>query len=39
MAVLVFVAVMLLLESLYVMWRAHRGPEATKLNSRLQALR
>ena len=38
MAVLVFVAVMLLLESLYVMWRSHRGPEATKLNSRLQAL-
>jgi len=38
MAVLVFVAVMLLLESLYVMWRSHRGPEATKLNSRLKAL-
>jgi tight adherence protein B len=38
MAVLVFVAVMLLLESLYVMWRSHRGPEAKKLNSRLHAL-
>ena len=31
LAVLVFVAVMLLLESLYVMWRSHRGPEAKKL--------
>ena len=38
MVVLVFVAVMLLLEGLYVMWRSHRGPEAKKLNSRLHAL-
>ncbi|MDP3822970.1 MAG: type II secretion system F family protein [Burkholderiales bacterium] len=38
MMVMVFVAVMLLFESLYVMWRSHRGPEAKKLNSRLQAL-
>lgn len=38
MAVLVFVAVLLLLESLYVMWQSHRGPEVKKLNSRLQAL-
>ncbi len=38
LAVLVFVAVLLLLEALYVMWRAYRGPEATKLQSRLQAL-
>lgn len=38
MAVLVFVAVMLLLESLYLTWRSHRGPEAKKLNSRLRAL-
>lgn len=37
-AVLVFVAMMLLLESLYVIWRSHRGPEATKLQQRLQAL-
>jgi tight adherence protein B len=38
MAVLVFVAVLLLLEALYVMWRSHRGPEATKLQTRLHAL-
>lgn len=38
LAVLVFVAVLLLLESLYLMWRSHRGPAATKLQSRLQAL-
>jgi tight adherence protein B len=38
LAVLVFVAVLLLLEGLYVMWRSYRGPEATKLQSRLQAL-
>jgi len=38
LAVLVFVAVVLLLESLYVTWRAHRGPEAMKLKSRLNAL-
>jgi tight adherence protein B len=38
MAVLVFVAVVLLLESLYVTWRAHRGPEAMKMKSRLHAL-
>ena len=36
--VLVFVAVMLLLESVYMAWRAHRGPEAMKLRSRLHAL-
>ena len=38
LAVLVFVAVLLLLEALYVMWQSYRGPEATKLQSRLQAL-
>ena len=38
MVVLVFVAVMLLLEGLYMMWRSHRGPQAQKLNSRLHAL-
>jgi tight adherence protein B len=37
-AVLVFVAVLLLLESLYVMWRSYKGPEATKLQTRLHAL-
>jgi tight adherence protein B len=36
--VLVFVAVLLLLESAYMTWRAHRGPEAMKLKSRLHAL-
>jgi tight adherence protein B len=36
--VLVFVAVLLLLESAYVTWRAHRGPDAMKMKSRLHAL-
>ena len=36
--VLVFVAVLLLLESVYMTWRAHRGPGAMKLKSRLHAL-
>lgn len=38
LAVLVFVAVLLLLESLYALWRSHRGPEVAKVNRRLQAL-
>lgn len=38
MVVLVFVAVVLLLEGLYVMWRSYRGPEAMKLETRLHAL-
>jgi tight adherence protein B len=38
MAVLVFVAVLLLLESGYVLWRAHKGPQAKKLQTRLRAL-
>jgi tight adherence protein B len=38
MVVLIFVAVVLLLESLYVMWRSYRGPEAMKLQTRLHAL-
>jgi tight adherence protein B len=36
--VLVFIAVLLLLEGLYLMWRSHRGPEAKKLQTRLQSL-
>jgi len=36
--VLVFVAVLLLLEGAYLLWRARSGPEARKLQSRLQAL-
>lgn len=38
LAVLVFVAVLLLLEALYMIWRSHRGPAAMKLQSRLHAL-
>ena len=38
LSVLVFVAVVLLLESLYLAWRGHRGPQAMKLKSRLHAL-
>jgi tight adherence protein B len=38
LSVLVFVSCLLLFESLYVLWRARRGPEAVKLNSRLRAL-
>jgi tight adherence protein B len=38
MVVLVFVAMLLLLEGLYLMWRSHRGPAATKLQTRLHAL-
>jgi tight adherence protein B len=38
LVVLIFVAVVLLLESVYFTWRAHRGPQAMKLKSRLNAL-
>jgi tight adherence protein B len=37
-AVLVFVATMLLLESLYLMWRSQRGPQARKFHNRLRIL-
>lgn len=37
-AVLVFVAVLLLLEGLYLIWKSYKGPEAKKLEKRLQAL-
>jgi tight adherence protein B len=37
-AVLVFVAVLLLLEALYLIWKSYKGPEAKKLDKRLQAL-
>lgn len=36
--VLIFVALLLFLEFLYVLWRGHHGPQARKLNTRLQAL-
>jgi tight adherence protein B len=38
MAVLTFVALMLLIESLYLLWKSSRGPEAKKVQSRLQQL-
>lgn len=37
-AVLVFVAVVLLIEGLYLMWQSHRGPAARNIEKRLQAL-
>jgi tight adherence protein B len=36
--VLAFVAILLLMEGLYFVWRARRGPEARKLQGRLRAL-
>ncbi|MDB5762858.1 MAG: tadB [Herminiimonas sp.] len=36
--VLVFVAVVLLLKSLYMIWKSYKGPEAKKIEKRLQAL-
>jgi tight adherence protein B len=38
LVVLVFVAVMLLLEAVYLLWRAYHGPEARKVKHRLQVL-
>lgn len=37
-AVLVFVAVLLLMESLFSLWRTHRGTEARKMQARLRTL-
>ena len=37
-SVLIFIAVILLLEGIYLMWRAYRGPAATKVALRLKAL-
>lgn len=37
-SVLVFVCVLLLVEGLFAMWRAHKGPEVTRLKRRLQGL-
>lgn len=36
--VLIFVAVLMLFEGLYLLWQAHRGPQARILSRRLQAL-
>lgn len=38
LSVLVFVAVMLMLEGLYMMWNSYKGPQAKKITRRLQAL-
>lgn len=38
MSVLVFVAVLLLLQGLYLVWKSYKGPDARKLEQRLQAL-
>jgi tight adherence protein B len=35
---LVFLAIFLLVQGLYLVWNSHRGPEARKFQSRLQAL-
>ena len=37
-SVLVFIAVMLLLESFYSIWKSYKGPNAKKIETRLQAL-
>lgn len=37
-AVLVFIAVMLLLEGCYLLWRTYKGPEAKKIEARVRAL-
>lgn len=38
LSVLVFVAVLLLLEGAYLLWKAYKGPEAKKIETRLRAL-
>lgn len=38
MVALVFVAVVLLLQGLYMIWSSYKGPEAKKIEKRLQAL-
>lgn len=38
MSVLVFVAVILLLEGLYLLWKSYRGPQAKNIEKRLKAL-
>ncbi len=37
-AIMAFVAVVLLIEGLYMMWNSYKGPEATKVVQRLRAL-
>jgi tight adherence protein B len=38
LSVLVFIAVILLLEGVYLMWKTYKGPEAKKIELRLKAL-
>ena len=38
MLVLVFIAVLLLLEGLYLLWKSYQGPEAKKIQQRLRGL-
>lgn len=38
MAILVFLAVLLLLEGAYLFWKSYKGPEAKKIQTRLRAL-
>jgi tight adherence protein B len=38
LSVLVFIAVVLLFEGLYLLWKAYKGPQAKKIQQRLQAL-
>lgn len=38
LAVLVFVTVLMIVEGLYLLWRSYRGPEARRIERRLQAL-
>src|SRR3954469_1265111 len=37
-AIMAFVAVVLMVEALYMMWNSYRGPEAKKIDQRLRAL-
>lgn len=38
LSVMVFIAVVLLLEGVYLVWKTYRGPQAKKIDSRLKAL-
>ncbi len=38
LSLLVFIAVLLLLEGLYLIWKAYKGPDAKKIEGRLRAL-
>jgi tight adherence protein B len=38
LSVLIFIAVLLLFEGAYLLWKSHKGPQAKKIESRLRAL-